>query len=103
MPRNKRPELNQVVEEIYDAALDSARWKDTIAVIAAYVGGQAGGLALKDCQSKNVNVFYDVGFDQECIDLYCRPTRNSIPSPRRRYSTCVRSRTFPISCPMTNI
>lgn len=70
MRKNKRPELNQVVEDIYDAALDSTRWKDTIAMIAEYVGGQAGGLALKDCQSKNVNVFYDVGFDQECIDVY---------------------------------
>ena len=70
MRKNKRPELSQVVEDIYDAALDSARWKDTIATIAEYVGGQAGGLALKDCQGKNVNVFYDVGFDQECIEVY---------------------------------
>jgi PAS domain-containing protein len=70
MRKNKRPELSQVVEDIYDAALDSARWKDTIAKIADYVGGQAGGLALKDCQSNNVNVFYDVGFDQECIEVY---------------------------------
>ena len=70
MRKNKRPELSQVVEDIYDAALDSARWKDTIATIAHYVGGQAGGLALKDCQSKNLNVFYDVGFDPECIEVY---------------------------------
>jgi len=70
MRKNKRPELSQVVEDIYDAALDSARWKDTIAKIAEYVGGQAGGLALKDCQSKDLNVFYDVGFDQECIEVY---------------------------------
>ena len=70
MRKNKRPELNQVVEDIYDAALNSTRWKDTIAMIAEYVGGQAGGLALKDCQSKNVNVFYDVGFDRECIEVY---------------------------------
>jgi DNA-binding CsgD family transcriptional regulator/PAS domain-containing protein len=72
MRKNKRPELSQVVEDIYDAALDSSRWTDTIATIAEYVAGQAGGLALKDCQSKNVNVFYDVGFDRECIDVYLR-------------------------------
>ena len=70
MRKNKRPELSQVVEDIYDTALDSARWKDTIAKIAEFVGGQAGGLALKDCQSKNLNVFYDVGFDPECIEVY---------------------------------
>jgi hypothetical protein len=70
MRKNKRPELSQVVEDIYEPALDSARWKDTIATIARYVGGQAGGLALKDCQSKNLNVFYDVGFDPECIEVY---------------------------------
>lgn len=45
MRKNKRPELSQVVEDIYDTALDWARWKDTIAKIAEFVGGQAGGLA----------------------------------------------------------
>jgi PAS domain-containing protein len=70
MRKNGRPELTEVVEDIYDTALDSARWKDTIGKIAAFVGGQAGGLALKDCQSKNLNVFYDVGFDPECIEVY---------------------------------
>jgi hypothetical protein len=94
MRKNKRPELDQVVEDIYDAALDSARWKDTIATIAEYVGGQAGGLALKDCQSKNVNVFYDAGFDKECIEVYLETYSKFDPSPRHPYSTCGRSPTF---------
>jgi hypothetical protein len=45
MHKNERPELSQVIEDVYDAALDSTRWSDTIATIAAFVDGQAGGLA----------------------------------------------------------
>ena len=70
MRKHGRPELGQVIEDIYDAALDSGRWADIIAEIAAFVGGQAGGLALKDTLSKNVNVYYDVGFEPECIEIY---------------------------------
>jgi DNA-binding CsgD family transcriptional regulator/PAS domain-containing protein len=70
MQKNERPELGRVIEHIYDAALDSARWADTIGAIAAFVGGQAGGLAVKDSVSKNVNVFYEFGFDPECIQIY---------------------------------
>jgi len=103
MRKNKRPELSQVVEDIYEPALDSARWKDTIATIARYVGGQAGGLALKDCQSKNLNVFYTWASTRNVSRSIWRPIRDSTPSPRRRYSMCGGSRTFPISCPMTNI
>ncbi len=70
MHKNERPELDQVVEHIYDAALDSARWPDTVALIAAFAGAQAGGLGLRDSVQKNINVYYDVGFEPEGIQAY---------------------------------
>jgi DNA-binding CsgD family transcriptional regulator len=70
MRKNVRPELTEVIEDIYDTALDSTRWSATIATIAAFAGGQAGGLALRDSVSKNVNVYYDAGFEPECIQVY---------------------------------
>ena len=70
MRKHRPPELGQVIEDIYDAALDLGRWSDIIGQIAAFVGGQAGGLALKDTLSKNVNVYCDVGFEPECIQIY---------------------------------
>ena len=70
MRNTKRPELNEVIEDVYDAALDSGRWTQTIGKIVGFVGGHAGGLALKDSVRKDVNVFYDVGFEPECIQVY---------------------------------
>jgi DNA-binding CsgD family transcriptional regulator/PAS domain-containing protein len=70
MHKNGRPELGQVVEHIYDAALDSTRWPDTVALIAAFAGAQAGGLGLRDSVQKNINVYYDVGFEPEGIQAY---------------------------------
>ena len=70
MRTHQHPELTRVIEDIYDTALDSTRWSATIATIAAFAGGQAGGLALKDSVSKNVNVYFDAGFEPECIEVY---------------------------------
>lgn len=70
MRTHQHPELTRVIEDIYDTALDSTRWSATIATIAAFAGGQAGGLALKDSVSKNVNVYFDAGFESECIEVY---------------------------------
>ncbi len=62
--------LTQVVVDIYDAALDPTLWSGVVARIVSLVGGQAGGLALKDTTSRNVNVFYDAGFDPHYIKIY---------------------------------
>ena len=62
--------LTQVVVDIYDAALDPTLWTGVVARIVSLVGGQAGGLALKDTTSRNVNVFYDAGFDPHYIKIY---------------------------------
>ncbi len=70
MRTHQHPELTRVIEDIYDTALNSTRWSATIATIAAFAGGQAGGLALKDSVSKNVNVYFDAGFEPECIEVY---------------------------------
>ncbi len=62
--------LTQVVVDIYDAALDPTLWTGVVARIVSLVGGQAGGLALKDTTSRNVNVFYDAAFDPHYIKVY---------------------------------
>jgi DNA-binding CsgD family transcriptional regulator/PAS domain-containing protein len=62
--------LTEVVGDIYDAALNPALWADVVARIVEFVGGQAGGLALKDSMRKDVNVYYDVGFDPHYIQVY---------------------------------
>lgn len=62
--------LTDIVGGIYDASLDSSRWPEVVGNVVRFVGGQAGGLALRDSVSKNLNVFYDVGFDRDCIEVY---------------------------------
>jgi DNA-binding CsgD family transcriptional regulator len=62
--------LTEVVGDIYDAALNPALWTAVVARIVELVGGQAGGLALKDTMRKDVNVYYDVGFDPHYIQVY---------------------------------
>src|SRR6266496_2577772 len=62
--------LIAVISDIYDATLNPALWSGAVAKIAAFVGGQAGGLAVHDSLQRNVNVFYDAGFDPQCIQVY---------------------------------
>src|SRR3954470_14926180 len=68
MPENQ--DLNRLIGDIYDATLDPALWTGVVGKIVAHVGGQAGGLALQDSVRKNVNVFYEVGFDPQAIQVY---------------------------------
>jgi DNA-binding CsgD family transcriptional regulator len=62
--------LIEAISDIYDATLNPALWSGVVAKIAAFVGGQAGGLAVHDSVQRNVNVFYDAGFDPQCNQIY---------------------------------
>src|SRR5258708_34233043 len=70
IPMPEAQKLIQVISDIYDAALNPAQWSSVVAKIAEFSGGQAGGLALQDAARKNVNVYYDAGFDPQCIQVY---------------------------------
>lgn len=68
MPRaSKLPDL---IEEIYDAALEPALWNEAVVGIRDFVGGQACGLFSKDSISKFGVTHYYCGADPHYIQLY---------------------------------
>jgi hypothetical protein len=62
--------LSKVIEDIYDAVLDSARWTGVLAKITDFVDGQAGGLLSKDSVSKSGNAYHHFGVDSHYLALY---------------------------------
>jgi DNA-binding CsgD family transcriptional regulator len=63
-------QLPDLIEEIYDAALEPALWNDVIVGINAFVGGQACGLISKDSTSQFGLTHYYCGVDPHYIELY---------------------------------
>jgi len=63
-------QLPDLIEEIYDAALEPALWNDVIVGINAFVGGQACGLISKDSTSQFGFTHYYCGADPHFIQLY---------------------------------
>lgn len=53
--------LSLLIGEIYDAALDSSRWVDTLEKIRTFVVGCAASLYSKDAASKHGAILYDDG------------------------------------------
>jgi DNA-binding CsgD family transcriptional regulator len=68
MPRTRK--LPELIEDIYDAALEPARWNDVVVGIKDFVGGQACGLFSKDAISKFGVTHYYCGADPYYIQLY---------------------------------
>jgi len=68
MPRPQK--LPELIEDIYDAALEPARWNDVVVGIRDFVGGQACGLFSKDSISKFGVTHYYCGADPQYIQLY---------------------------------
>jgi PAS domain-containing protein/DNA-binding CsgD family transcriptional regulator len=64
------PSLDKIVADAYDAAIDSARWPDALAEIAAFVQGQVGGLLVKDQAKKCVNARCHAGGDPLYMQRY---------------------------------
>jgi len=65
----KRPEgavrddeqLSALIGEIYDAAIEPARWAGMLARTADFVGGMSAALCYKDAATKQGNVYYECG------------------------------------------
>jgi DNA-binding CsgD family transcriptional regulator len=68
MPRPLK--LSDVLDHVYDAALDPARWNDVVAGVNEFVGSRACGLLSKDTISKFGVTHYHCGIDPHYIKLY---------------------------------
>lgn len=68
MARSSR--LPDLIEEIYDAALEPARWNDVVVGINEFVGSQACGLISKDQQTQFGETHYYCGVDPHYVALY---------------------------------
>lgn len=62
--------LPDVIDGIYAAALDPARWQHVVSDICDFVGGQACGLISKDAISKFGMTHYYCGVDPHFIQTY---------------------------------
>jgi DNA-binding CsgD family transcriptional regulator/PAS domain-containing protein len=67
----REPEkISHLIEGIYDAALEPARWNDVVVGINEFVGGRACGIFSKDSISKSGMTHYYCGADPYYIQLY---------------------------------
>jgi DNA-binding CsgD family transcriptional regulator/PAS domain-containing protein len=62
--------LPDLIEAIYDAALEPALWNEIVGGIRDFIGGQACGLISKDAVSKSGVTHYYCGVDPHFIQLY---------------------------------
>jgi DNA-binding CsgD family transcriptional regulator len=60
----------RLVGILYDAALDAVLWPDALTCIAAFVGGSAAGLNVRDVARRTGKVHYEVGTDPAYAQLY---------------------------------
>jgi DNA-binding CsgD family transcriptional regulator len=67
---NAARKISDLIEDIYDAALEPARWSDVVMGIGAFVGGRACGIFSKDSISKFGVTHYYCGADPHFIQLY---------------------------------
>jgi DNA-binding CsgD family transcriptional regulator len=71
--------LTSLIEDIYDAALDAARWSDILPKVADFVGGQAALLS-QDAVSGYGGALYHAGIDAHHLRLYTRTYRELDPA-----------------------
>jgi DNA-binding CsgD family transcriptional regulator len=62
--------LSDLIEQIYDAALEPALWNDVVVSINDFVGGHACGIFSKDSSSQSGLTHYYCGADPHYIQLY---------------------------------
>jgi DNA-binding CsgD family transcriptional regulator/PAS domain-containing protein len=62
--------FSNLIEDIYDAALEPARWNNVVVGINEFVGGKACGIFSKDLISKSGVTHYFCGADPHYIKLY---------------------------------
>jgi len=64
-------QVSSLLRDIYDGALDAARWGDILSEARDFVGGSAAVLYSKDMTRKSANIHYDDGgIDPHYMQLY---------------------------------
>jgi DNA-binding CsgD family transcriptional regulator/PAS domain-containing protein len=64
--------VSSLIGEIYDAALEPARWGGVLPDLRDFVGGSAAWIFSKDTSTKSSNIYYDCGgADPHYRQLYC--------------------------------
>src|SRR5882672_7924690 len=69
-PMHGTEKLPDLIEEIYDAALEPALWNDVVVSINDFVGGQACGIFSKDSSCQSGLTHYYCGADPHYIRHY---------------------------------
>jgi DNA-binding CsgD family transcriptional regulator/PAS domain-containing protein len=65
-------QILSLIADIYDAALDPARWGGVLRDVRDFVGGSAAWVFSKDTSTKSLNIYYDCGgVDRHYQQLYC--------------------------------
>ena len=72
-------ELTRIIADAYDAALEPTLWPDVLAEIADFVGGQVGGLLVKDAAKNSVSANCHAGGDPHYMQLYTQTYSNLGP------------------------
>src|SRR3569832_157153 len=67
---NTASKISDLIEDIYDSALEPSRWNDVVVGINEFVGGRACGIFSKDSISKFGVTHYYCGADPHYIQLY---------------------------------
>lgn len=62
--------VSGLVAAIYDAALDPAQWSGVLERTAAFVGGRAAGLLVRDATRRSIGVMGQYGVDPNHMRLY---------------------------------
>lgn len=70
MTMKAQDHLLDVVDGLYDAALDDARWPDALHGLAEFAGGCAVGFVTKDLTQKGGIVAQQYGVSDRYLDLY---------------------------------
>jgi DNA-binding CsgD family transcriptional regulator/PAS domain-containing protein len=70
-------QVSSLIGDIYDAALDPARWADVLCDVRDFVGGSSATVFSKDANNKNMNLYYDSGdidphYQQLYYDTYAK-------------------------------
>jgi DNA-binding CsgD family transcriptional regulator len=65
-----RDRFAEVVDDLYDAALDAELWTGALQNLARFTGGCAAALVHKDLSSKAGDVLHQHGAAQRFVDLY---------------------------------
>jgi DNA-binding CsgD family transcriptional regulator len=63
-------DLSDVIDGLYDAALDPDRWPEALHAVAEFAGGCALGWVTKDLRVSEGQVHHQFGAEQRYIDLY---------------------------------